>query len=391
MTDTSALDAMATISRNDLAGALTFASLGLSRRPVLPVLGGMLVTIGAAGLELAAFDYETAARVTVPCDTAGDARILANGGELTAAVKSLPKGKTVRAELTVEGGRLVIDCDGIKASVSSLPLDEYPQLPALPEVSGVADGAAFNRSVTRVAAAAGTDDTLPVLLCVKMASDGGALELAATDRYRLAVDSLPWTGPDGVSLNVPAVTLVKFAKAADKHGKITMHVGEGHAAFSDGARTLITHTTQGEYPKFKSLIPTTSDTLVTVDAAALEAAVTRAGKMAERGIPPHFDMTGSGITVTVRSGEGEVTSQQTIPATIDGPAFDARFDAGYLSSLLKGFIPGDVRIGFKVHAYEVKDKDGNVTESGVTTSKPARLTAEDDTLTAVIMPIRRQQ
>lgn len=317
MTDTTTLDAMATIGRNDLAGALTFASLGLSRRPVLPVLGGIVVTIGAAGLELAAFDYETAARVTVPCDTAGEARILANGGELTAAVKSLPKGKTVRAELTIEAGRLVIDCDGIKASVSSLPIEEYPQLPELPGVSGVADGAAFAKSVTRVAAAAGTDDTLPSLLCVKFSSEGGALELAATDRYRLAVDSLDWTGPDGMAALIPAVTLVKFAKAADKHGKVTMHVGEEFAAFSDGSRTLITHTTQGDYPKFKRLIPDTSDTLVTVDAMALAVAAERAGARTDRGMSPDFGFTDAGISVTARA-NGEVTSSQTIPPRSTG-------------------------------------------------------------------------
>lgn len=358
-----------TVSRKELGDALAFASLGMSKRPVHPVLAGMRVTVSAGTIELAAFDYEHAASVTVAGDGDGAAQVLANGGELAAAVKTLPRGKNVTASLTVTAECVTIACDGITASASLLPLDEYPALPPLPALSGVIDGEAFARSVTRVAACAGTDDTLPVLLCVKFASEAGQLTMAATDRYRLAVDSAPWTGDDGVSSVIPAAILVKFAKAADKSGKISLHFADGFAAFSDGTRTLVTHPNCGEFPKFRQLLRDGSAdvTLVMADAAALAAAVTRVGKMVERNTPVHLVMNADGVTVTA-SRDGSVVSSQTVAATVDGPDLEAGFNPGYLASVLAG-VTGEAIIGL------------------VNAAKPAQVYGGDG-FTAVIMPIR---
>ena len=156
----------------------------------------------------------------------------------------------------------------------------------MPELAGYVDAEMFARSVQRVSACAGRDDTLPVLLCVKVTSDHGSLEFAATDRYRLGVDRLHWTGPDGVNATIPAVTLAKFAAKTDKHGKVALHFAEGFAGFSDETRSLITSTSKGEFPKFKSLIPSDPGTVATADAAKLEAAVKRAGAIGERNIVP---------------------------------------------------------------------------------------------------------
>src|SRR4051812_38411681 len=112
-----------TVNRTELGKALDFASLGLSKRPVCPVLAGVLVTVTAGTLQLAAFDYETAALADVAGQSDGAGRVLVIGAELAAVVKSLPKGRNVRAEITAEDDGLMVICDGIDAVLSSLPMD----------------------------------------------------------------------------------------------------------------------------------------------------------------------------------------------------------------------------------------------------------------------------
>jgi DNA polymerase-3 subunit beta len=361
-----------TVSRTDLGKALEFAALGLCKRPVAPVMAGMLVTVSAAGLELAATDFETTARATVAGQAGGPGAVLVAGAELAAAVKSLPRGKNVTAELAVYDDGLIVLCDGMEATLASLPLDEYPQLPALPEVSGVADAEAFTRSAQRVAVAASHDDTLPVLTCVKVTGEAGSLELAATDRYRLAVDRVSWTGPDGAGALIPAATLVAFARRADKSGKVALHLSEGFAGMSDGTHTLITRTNCGEFPKFGRLIPTAdaAQTTVLVSAADLESAVTRAGKMLERNEAIRLDVTADGITVRAMR-DGQVASSQAVPAALDGEPLTAGFHPAYLASLLSG-IGGEALLSF------------------TTPAKPLLVTSADgtDPFTAVCMPIR---
>jgi DNA polymerase III subunit beta len=378
-----------TVNRNELGNAVAFAQLGLSKRPALPVMGGMWVTVAGGTLELAAFDYEVTARTEVSGEGSGLGEILICGAMLADAVRSLPKGKNVTAEIAVSATALTIACEGTETVLAGLGSEaeaEYPKLPDMPVLSGYADAEAFTRSVTRVAACAGTDDTLPALQCIRMASDGGELEMAATDRYRLGVDRLHWTGPGDVTATVPAVMLVKFAKAAGKAGKVALHLAEDFAGFSDGTCSLILRTSPSEFPKYQRLMRPDSDqaTVVQADAKALHAAVVRAGKLGGRNERTGFDVTAGRITVTATD-QGKPIATQHVVATVDGPDAPYGFNAGYLASLLAGF-SGTVRVGFKTKTTTRTDYAGKTHTE--TSQAPVQLTADGDTFTAVIMPIR---
>jgi DNA polymerase III subunit beta len=364
-----------TVNRAELGQAVTFASIGLHKRPGLPVLGGMLVQVSLGTLTLTAFDYETMASAKVPGQASGPAEILVDGKDLITAVRALPKGKSIQAALSL-GDTLVIECDGTETTLNAMPLEEYPARPAMPADGGYVDAAAFQRAVQRVSAAAGTDDTLPVLTCVNVACDRGQLELAATDRYRLAVDRITWTGPDGPVARIPAVTLAKFAKAAAKDSKVWLSIAAepsgGSAGLSDGVRTIITRTNSGEFPRIDKLIRWDTDhsVIIHADAAKLTAAVERAAKLTGRNERMGFDvsMAGQQITVTAMR-DGQAAGTQKVTADVDGADVPAGFNGAYLASMLAGFT-GTVRIGL----------------NGV---KPVQLTAPGDTFRALVMPLRK--
>ena len=368
-----------TVNHADLKSALTFTSLGLSTRPVVPVLSAVRVNAGPAGLQLGAFDYETHATVTVAGDTAyaDTAGTLVYGTELTAAVGSLPTGKgTDRVTVTVTDDGLTLLCDGWAAPVTALPAEasaEYPAYPALPPLTGTIDSAVFTRSATRTAACASADDTLPVLTHVHMTAAGGTLTMAATDRYRLAMDEQPCAvATEGVNL-VPAGLLVKFAKACDKAGKVNVHLGGNlsgeHVALSDGTRTLITRAGTGEFIRYRKMLDgNTYPTSVTADAATLVKVINRAAKVTGKGERMGFDAGESGVTLTAVRG-GKVTGTQTVTATVTGPPVETGFNPVYLASVLSG-ITGDAVIGLQENV-----------------QKPARVTS-DDGFTAIVVPVR---
>jgi DNA polymerase-3 subunit beta len=371
-----------TVNRAELGKALAFASLGLPRHPAAPVLLGMRVTAGPGNLQLGTFDYETHASVSVAGDGAGEAAgTLVFGAELATAFSSLPTGKgTGQVAVTVTAGGqdegLSLLCDGWQVSVPAMPEQaaaEYPAFPPLPPLTGTIAAETFARSATRIAACAGTDDTLPVLTCVKMTSENGALVMAATDRYKLAVDTQEFTAAtDGANL-VPAVLLAKFAKACDKAGKISVHLGGKpggeHVAFSDGTRTLLTRAGAGEFIRYASHLGGKYPTTVTVGAAALLAVLTRAAKVTGKGEPVRFDAGDAGIRLTAVR-DGKTAGTQLVPATLTGPPAETGFNPVHLASVLTG-ITGDAVL-------ELPEAAG---------SKPSRVTSADG-FTAVVMPQR---
>lgn len=362
-----------TVNRAELGSALTFASLGLATHPVVPALTAVRVTAGPAGLELSAFDYETYATVKVAGDTSGgEAATLVNGKELTAAVKSLPAGKKFAAEVTATDEGLSVTCDGTQVTVPALPAEfaaDYPAYPPVPAVTGTVDGAAFARGAARTAACAGKDDTLPVLTHVNFTSENGTLELAATDRYKLAVDRQPLAGADGTAM-VPAALLAKFAKQCDKTGKVSVSLDGEHAALSDGARTLVTRACVGEYVRYRKMLERTGDlpTVVTAAGPALFAAVTRAGKVTGKNERMKFGVSDAGVTLTAVR-DGKVTGTQVVPATLTGPPQETGFSPPYLASVLSG-VAGIVTVSLPANP-----------------DKPAGVTSADG-FTAIVMPLR---
>jgi DNA polymerase III sliding clamp (beta) subunit (PCNA family) len=71
-----------TATHRDLSTALKTVALGVSSRPVVPILGGVLAETKDGALTLRGFDFETAVSVRVDCDAASDGLSVLHLGEL---------------------------------------------------------------------------------------------------------------------------------------------------------------------------------------------------------------------------------------------------------------------------------------------------------------------
>ena len=67
------------VERDVLAEAVTWAVRGLSPRPPVPVLAGVLLEATAEGLTLSAFDYEVSAKVTIDAQVDEPDTVLVHG------------------------------------------------------------------------------------------------------------------------------------------------------------------------------------------------------------------------------------------------------------------------------------------------------------------------
>ena len=74
-------------------------------------------------------------------------------------------------ELTLEGPRVSLTCGSARFSLQTMPVEDYPALPTVPEASGVVKGEEFAKAVSQAVTAAGRDDMLPVLTGVRIEID----------------------------------------------------------------------------------------------------------------------------------------------------------------------------------------------------------------------------
>jgi len=211
------------VERDVLADAVAWAARTLPARPALPVLAGLVIVAEGDTVTLSGFDYEVSAKVSITADVAVEGTTLVSGRLLADIARSLP-GAPVNVER--DGTRLSITCGRSAFMLPTLPVEDYPQLPAMPDKSGVIAADVFAEAVAQVAIAAGRDDTLPTLTGIRMEIDGANIVLAATDRYRLAVREFLWHPESNIetAMLVPARTLADIAKSLGTSDDVVLAV-----------------------------------------------------------------------------------------------------------------------------------------------------------------------
>ncbi len=387
-TDASVPAMRITAERADLAAAVTWAARGVAKRPVVPVLAGMRLEVAGGRLELAGFDYELTSIARVAGDGARSGAVLVNGAQLAAAVRSLPKVKGAQpVTLASDGNVLTVECGGITSRVPLLDLGEYPSLPALPALAGMADAGILAAAIGRAGLAAGRDDTLPSLTCVRFAFSAGEVTLQATDRYRAHEESVPWVAdgnPDPVL--IPNSALAVAVKAMAKHGVISLHAGDGFAALVTDSRTMITRSADGNlFPKLANLWPAEVTDRIAVDGALLAGAVKRAGTHLERNGGVVLECGPDFITVTA-SQDGAEAYRESVPASgVAGCVIAVQFNPAYLAAAVSA-TGGVVTLGLT----EPAKRDIGFGRTGWS-HKPAMVTPEAGTFRAIVMQFTRDE
>jgi DNA polymerase-3 subunit beta len=339
-----------TVEPDVLADAVAWAARSLPVRPSVPVLAGLLVETveDGDGLRLSTFDYETSARATLGASVHDEGRALVSGRLLSDICRSLPN-KPV--EFSLDGAKVSLTCGSARFSLQTMPVEEYPTLPDMPEATGTVRSDVFANAVAQAVTAAGRDDMLPVLTGVRIEIEGSAISLLATDRFRLAHRELEWDpGSTDVSAAalVPAKVLADTARSLTSGTEVTVALstpgsgpgfagaasgGEGIIGFEGaaggGVRRITTRLLDGEFPKVRSLFPAQHSTVARVDRATLLDSVKRVSLVAERNTAVQLAFTAGTLTLDAGSGDEALATEQ-VEASVEGEDITTGFNPQFL-------------------------------------------------------------
>ncbi|GII22271.1 DNA polymerase III subunit beta [Planosporangium mesophilum] len=323
------------VERDALADAVAWTAKSLPSRPSVPVLAGVLMRVENGTLQVSGFDYEVSSQVTVDVHADADGAALVSGRLLAEITKALPS-KPV--EVAAVGSHVEITCGSARFTLPTMPVEDYPSLPQMPETAGTVDAKIFAEAVSQVAIAAGRDDTLPILTGVRLEIEGNSIALLATDRYRLAVREIEWTADESemsAATLVPAKTLHDTAKTLGPlGGQVTIalargSVGEGMIGFAGGARRTTSRLLDGDFPKVRSLRPDTHSAQARVAVSALTEVVKRVSLVAERATPVRLRFSEDGLVVEA-GGTEDARASEALDCTFTGDPLTIAFNHQYL-------------------------------------------------------------
>ncbi|QBI51830.1 DNA polymerase III subunit beta [Streptomonospora litoralis] len=371
------------VERDVLADAVAWTARSLPSRPSVPVLAGMLLdaTDDEGGrLRLSSFDYEVSAQVSVDIDVEESGTTLVSGRLLAEITRNLPPQIV---EISTDGAKVVVSCGSAKFTLLTLPVEDYPSLPAMPELTGSVGSDAFAAAVGQVAVAAGRDDTLPMLTGVRVEIEGDTVTLASTDRYRLAVREIAWKpeNPDvsAVAL-VPAKTLADTAKSLTGGAEVSIALsnadnGEGMIGFEGGGRRTTTRLLDGEFPKYRALLPDSFNSVAEIQRSEFIEAVKRVSLVAERNTPLRLSFSEDRAVLEAGTGD-EAQAVEALDASLDGDEIEIAFNSAFLLDGLSAIDSDVARLQFTTS-----------TKPAIITGKPADEDATAD-YRYLIMPVR---
>jgi DNA polymerase III subunit beta len=323
------------VAREVLADAVAWTARSLPPRPSVPVLAGILLEADGNQLSVSGFDYEVSARSEVDVQTSESGRVLVPGRLLAEITRALPPHPV---EITAEGPRLAITCSNARFSLPTLPVEDYPSLPAMPSAAGIVDSEVFSEAVAQVAIAAGRDDTLPMLTGVRLEIEDDQITLAATDRYRLAVREFAWrpqTSGLSAAVLVPARTLAEAAKTLTSGPEITLSLssgssGEGILGLSGKDRQTTTRLLDAEFVKYRAIMPNESLANATLPVGLFTDAAKRVALVAERGTPLRCEFSPGQVTLRAGGSDDEGQAEERCDVDFDGEPLTIGFNPTFL-------------------------------------------------------------
>ncbi|KXZ57394.1 MULTISPECIES: DNA polymerase III subunit beta [Brevibacterium] len=368
------------VDRDVLADAVTWTTKSIPQRPAVPVLTGLLITANADGsVDLAVFDYEVSARARIAADVEVEGTILVSGRLLADIARALPPQPVV---FELDGTKVSVTCGSSRFALMTMPVEEYPALPEVPETTGVISASDFQSAVGQVNIATSKDETLPILTAMRVEIEGDRVTLLATDRYRLAVREFTWN-PRNPQVEAVALvrgkTMAEAAKAMSGDIEIALAESGGKEmlAFSSEGRVTTSLLVEGDYPKVRSLFPKDVAITAVLETSALREAVRRVSLVAERNSPIKFEFADGSLVLRAGAGD-DAQATEALPATIEGEDITTGFNPGYIAE-------GLAQIDTPFVRFSLTEPKKPVVISGMTEADGE----EDTSYRYLLMPILR--
>jgi DNA polymerase-3 subunit beta len=324
------------VERDTFADAVSWTAKSLPARPSVPVLAGARLSVDEGTLTISGFDYEISTRVTVEVTGESAGTALVSGKLLSEIVKALPN-KPV--DFVVDGPHAELTCGSARFTLPTMPLEDYPSLPQMPEAIGTIDAEEFAKAVAQTAVAAGHLDLDAGHRRQGLVLAGGGIGMLATDRYRMAIRDSSWepgASDVAVTVLVPAKALADTARTFGSFsGPVTIAVptgGEGAPGmigFIAGGRQTTSRVLDGQLPPLRSLLATSYATTLKVKTADLIEVARRVALVGDRNSPIRLSFDEDGLVVEAGGAE-DAKASEAMDCSLDGEPGKIAFNPTYL-------------------------------------------------------------
>jgi DNA polymerase-3 subunit beta len=368
------------IKKEELLKALNVVESVVERKTTFPILSFALISVGDDVLEIKATNLDVGIRTKVPCKAVTKGEVAVLGKKLYECTKEIPDIDV--SIKVIDGTRVEIKGGRTRFKILSADPRDFPEFPSMEgdflfEIT--AEG--LLKLIEKTFFAASTEESRYFLngIFVEKGARNKDVRFVATDGHRLAFYDYPAEDmdkeklKDGIIISRKGIVEIKNLVSEREENVIFMK-SENNIVVKNKEDTLYIRMVEGEFPKYKDVIPKEFTRNVYVDRNELLSSIKRISLVGSsgsgKGIPLRMFISSDKILLSAENPEvGEVDEE--IDARLEGQEIEIGFNGKYIADALSAIDTDDVIMSI-------------TNESGPAVIKS--ITGEDTT--CVIMPMK---
>lgn len=272
------------VLQENLSKAIGTAARFASTRAQLPILGNILISSHKTKITVSSTNLEVSVSVSVGAKVLEEGEISVPAKVVSELIDNLPHEAL---DISSEKEQLKVSASGFTSTVLGINTADFPKIPnsVSREKSIIMPKAELTKALSQVSFATSVDETRPVLTGVLFTFSKNALQLVATDGFRLSRKTLKVEHVGaGNHVILPKMVLSELSRSAEGDGVLfELKEKEKQAVFGLGDTILTSRLLEGEYPDFEKILPKISATKILVDKEEFGRAVKLASIFARDG------------------------------------------------------------------------------------------------------------
>lgn len=332
-----------------LTKALNIVSKAVTSRTTIPILKGILLEVSEDGkLKMSASDLDITIEETVEIESGISGSIVVQSKLFGDIIRKLPNA-TVSVELV--DTNVVIKCMNSEFSIIGLSADEFPSIKNIEENQEYItfDKTILKEMIRKTSFAASVDESKGVITGILIELLNDAINMVAIDGYRMAITREAMVNLEEKNVIISAKIMNEISKIlseASEEENVNLLLNDKKAIFIIGNVKVVLRLLDGEFIKYKDVLPKDNKIKVKVNRNDLMESIERASLLSKEGKNNliKFAIKDTIVTITSKSEEGNVREEVIINK--EGEDLDIGFNAKYVLDVLKSIDDEEIYMFF---------------------------------------------
>lgn len=326
-------------SQTTLTKALNIVSKAVTSRTTIPVLKGILLEVSDDNkLKMSASDLDITIEETIEIEDGISGRIVVQSKLFGDIIRKLPN-----ADVTVEliDENVTIKCMNSEFTIVGISPDEFPNIKNTEDDQEFIslDKNTLREMIRKTSFAASADESKGVItgILIELQKDG--INMIAIDGYRMAITREAMVNMEEKNVVISAKIMNEINKilseVSEEENEVKLILSEKKAFFLIGSVKVVLRLLDGEFIKYKDVLPKSSSIKIKVRKGDLMESIERASLLSKEGKNNliRLSIMDGIMIITSKSEEGNVKEEVLI--SNEGEDLEIGFNAKYVLDVLK--------------------------------------------------------